>query len=123
MQDFRGDNGEILDVAPDTILIPNNYKLKKDVFAAIGAALNPQEGQTSSSLLSMIERLSSGIKMDLRSSAWSPCSGTRRTTMNLTDATPVIRSNRGPCPLQRQLLPGNRRRFHHHQGHARQRRP
>ncbi len=41
MQDFRGDNGEILDVAPDTILIPNNYKLKKDVFAAIGADKDP----------------------------------------------------------------------------------
>ena len=41
MQDFRGDNNEILDVAPDTILIPNNYKLKRDVFAAIGADKDP----------------------------------------------------------------------------------
>ena len=41
MQGFMGDNGEILDVAPDTILIPNDYQLKRDVFAAVGAAKDP----------------------------------------------------------------------------------
>ena len=41
MQDFRGDKGEVLDVAPDTILIPNEYTLKRDVFAAIGADKDP----------------------------------------------------------------------------------
>lgn len=41
MQDFRGDNEEILDISPTTILIPNDYKLKKDVFAAIGADKDP----------------------------------------------------------------------------------
>lgn len=41
MQDFRGDNNEILTVAPDTILIPNDYQLKKMVFAAIGADKDP----------------------------------------------------------------------------------
>ena len=41
MQDFRGDNEEILDVAPTTILIPNEYTLKRDVFAAIGADKDP----------------------------------------------------------------------------------
>ncbi len=41
MQNFRGDNDEILDVAPDTIVIPNQYRLKKDVFAAIGADQDP----------------------------------------------------------------------------------
>ncbi len=41
MQGFQGDNGEILDVAPDTILIPNDFQLKKDVFAAIGADKDP----------------------------------------------------------------------------------
>lgn len=41
MQDFRGDTGEVLAVAPDTILIPNDYKLKQDVFAAIGADKDP----------------------------------------------------------------------------------
>lgn len=41
MQDFRGDKEEVLAVAPDTILIPNDYKLKKDVFAAIGADKDP----------------------------------------------------------------------------------
>lgn len=38
---FKGDNGEILDVAPDTILIPEIASLKKDVFAAIGADKDP----------------------------------------------------------------------------------
>lgn len=41
MQDFRGDNGEVLDLAPDTIVIPNDYTLKKAVFAAIGADKDP----------------------------------------------------------------------------------
>lgn len=41
MQNFRGDNNEILDVAPDTILIPNDYTLKKAVFATIGADKDP----------------------------------------------------------------------------------
>lgn len=41
MQNFRGDNDEILDVAPDTILIPNHADLKRDVFAAIGADKDP----------------------------------------------------------------------------------
>ncbi len=44
MQNFRGDNGEILDVAPDTILIPNVHSLKKAVFAAIGADKDPDSG-------------------------------------------------------------------------------
>lgn len=29
MQDFKGDTGEVLDVHPDTILIPNNYSSKR----------------------------------------------------------------------------------------------
>lgn len=41
MQNFRGDNDEILDVAPDTIMIPNIATLKKEVFAAIGADKDP----------------------------------------------------------------------------------
>lgn len=39
---FRGDNDEILDVAPDTILIPAITSLKKAVFAAIGADKDPE---------------------------------------------------------------------------------
>lgn len=38
---FRGDNDNILDVAPDTIVIPENAELKKAVFAAIGADKDP----------------------------------------------------------------------------------
>ena len=41
MQNFKGDNGEILDVAPSIILIPNDASLKKAVFAAIGADKEP----------------------------------------------------------------------------------
>lgn len=41
MQNFRGDNNEILDVAPDTIVIPNIADLKDAVFAAIGADKDP----------------------------------------------------------------------------------
>jgi len=41
MQCFRGDNDEILDVCPDTILIPNIHSLKKSVFAAVGADKDP----------------------------------------------------------------------------------
>lgn len=41
MQNFRGDNNEILDVAPDTIVIPNLFALKQAVFAAIGADKDP----------------------------------------------------------------------------------
>lgn len=41
MQNFKGDNGEILTIAPTTIVIANDYTLKKDVFAAIGADKDP----------------------------------------------------------------------------------
>ena len=41
MQNYRGDNDEILDVHPDTIVIPNIASLKKKVFAAIGADKDP----------------------------------------------------------------------------------
>ena len=42
MQNMKDDNGNVLDVAPDTILIPNNYVLKKAIFAAIGADKDPE---------------------------------------------------------------------------------
>lgn len=41
MQNTTDDSGNILDVAPNTILIPNQYALKKAVFAAIGADKDP----------------------------------------------------------------------------------
>ena len=41
MQDFRGDNAEVLDVSPTTIVIPNDYELKMSVFSAIGADKDP----------------------------------------------------------------------------------
>ena len=42
MQNTRGDNDEILDVVPDTILIPNIHSLKQAVFAAVGADKDPE---------------------------------------------------------------------------------
>lgn len=42
MQGFKGDNDEILDVVPDTIIIgTKNWKLKRDVFAALGSEKVP----------------------------------------------------------------------------------
>lgn len=41
MQLFRGDNEEILDVSPDTILIPNDAAAKQAVFSVIGADKDP----------------------------------------------------------------------------------
>ena len=41
MQNFRDDNGNILGVTPDTIIIPNQPDLKKSVFATIGADKDP----------------------------------------------------------------------------------
>lgn len=41
MHQFKGDNNEILDVAPNTILIANDPDLKRQVFAAIGADKDP----------------------------------------------------------------------------------
>lgn len=41
MQNLRGENDEILDIVPDTIVIPNDHGLKKEVFAAIGADKDP----------------------------------------------------------------------------------
>lgn len=41
MQNFKGDNGEIMAISPDTIIIPNIYTLKKTVFATIGADKDP----------------------------------------------------------------------------------
>ena len=38
---FEGHNGEILDVAPDTILIPEYADLKRSVFSAVGSDLDP----------------------------------------------------------------------------------
>ena len=41
MQNFKGDQGEYLEIAPDTIVIPNIGALKADVFAALGADKSP----------------------------------------------------------------------------------
>ena len=41
MQNFTDDNGEVLNISPNTIIIPNDALLKRDVFAAIGADKDP----------------------------------------------------------------------------------
>ena len=45
MQNFKGENGDIMNVVPNTILIPNDAELKKAVFAAIGADKDPDTNQ------------------------------------------------------------------------------
>ena len=44
MQNTKGDNGELLAIAPDTILIPNDAKLKRQVFEVVGADKDPDSG-------------------------------------------------------------------------------
>ena len=44
MQNIKGDNGELLGVAPDTIWIPNDAALKDAVFSAVGADKEPASG-------------------------------------------------------------------------------
>lgn len=41
MQNFTGDNGEILDIVPDTIVIANDYEMKKTAFEIVGADKDP----------------------------------------------------------------------------------
>ena len=41
MQDIRDDDGNLLNIKPDTIIIPNSGKLKRALFAAIGSELDP----------------------------------------------------------------------------------
>lgn len=38
---YQGENGEILEVAPDTIVIPESATLKREVFAAVGSDIDP----------------------------------------------------------------------------------
>lgn len=42
MQNTKGDNGELLGIAPDTIWIPNDAALKKAAFAAAGSDKDPE---------------------------------------------------------------------------------
>lgn len=44
MQNTQGDNGELLAIAPDTILIPNDAALKRKVFEVVGADKDPDSG-------------------------------------------------------------------------------
>lgn len=44
MQNRKGDNGELLAVAPDTIWIPNDAAMKEAVLSAIGADKDPTTG-------------------------------------------------------------------------------
>lgn len=41
MQDFRDDDGNLLTVSPNTIIIPNVAVMKRKIFAAIGSELDP----------------------------------------------------------------------------------
>lgn len=48
MHMFEGDTGEILDVTPDTIIIPDIHSVKKAVFAALGADKDPDTANNGS---------------------------------------------------------------------------
>lgn len=41
MQQFTDDDGNLLNVMPDTIIIPNSGPLKRAIFAAVGSELDP----------------------------------------------------------------------------------
>ena len=41
MQDFKDDDGNLLNIAPDTIIIPNVGSLKREVFALAGSDFDP----------------------------------------------------------------------------------
>lgn len=43
MQNLKGDNGELLNIAPDTIWIPNDAGLKQQAFAAAGSDKTPED--------------------------------------------------------------------------------
>ena len=43
MQNMKTDSGEIAGLQPDTIIIPNTEKAKREVFGAIGSYHNPDE--------------------------------------------------------------------------------
>ena len=45
MQNFKGDNNELVNVAPNTILIPNDAELKRAVFEVIGAEKDANSSQ------------------------------------------------------------------------------
>lgn len=51
MQNFTDDNGKIQAVCPKTILIPNDYALKKAVFATIGADKDPETANNGANFL------------------------------------------------------------------------
>lgn len=42
MQNLKDDNGEVLTIAPTTIVIPNDYALKSKVFEVIGSDKSPE---------------------------------------------------------------------------------
>jgi len=45
MQDFADDDGNLLNLAPDTIIIPNVGSLKRAVLAAVGSELDPESNK------------------------------------------------------------------------------
>lgn len=47
MQNFKDDDGNFLNIQPDTIIIPNRARIKKQVFDAIGAEGIPGTGNNS----------------------------------------------------------------------------
>ena len=48
MQNFRDDNDKVLNVAPNTLLIPNEYSMKKAAFEIVGSEADPTSGNAGS---------------------------------------------------------------------------
>lgn len=55
MQNLKGDNDEILDMNPDTIIIPNIASLKADVYAAVASLQKP--GTTNNDVNPLFEKV------------------------------------------------------------------
>ena len=56
MQNIKDDNGEIAGIAPDTIIIPNDAVLKKQVFGVLGADQVPEtDGNAFDNALNIID--------------------------------------------------------------------
>ena len=76
-----------LHLTGDQIIAPDHSHL----FAAVGAALNPRRGRSPRSYLLSSTGCPTASRWISRSSGWSPCLRTKRTTTPLDGATTAIR--------------------------------
>ena len=74
-----------LRLTPEQVIAPDHSHL----FAAVGAAMNPQDNQEPLPLETLIQRLSSGIKMDFEVKRMDPSLRTRKTMTGSVPAMPA----------------------------------